>query len=216
LPCSDDWLTKIQLWVDQWEQADELLVHPTGPHIDSSFRAYLIWYLPRTRARLVYVDTHPQPHQARPQDGYARHHVEALAGAFRLCNMMETDCSTYLTRVRAGSPMTQFEQTEAWSRQRDQLHQVVHNLGSHVQYDDSHGSSQASSSFPCPSTVHGPMSQFFPSAGYDPATACGHTGMFRGTTPVGGPYPRMVPGPQIPAYTGFYPDAGARPSSSSF
>ena len=84
---------------------------------------------------------------------------------FRLCNMMETDCSTYLTRVRAGSPMTQFEQTEAWSRQRDQLRQVVHNLGSRVQYEDSHGSSQASSSFPCPSTVRGPTSQFFPSAG---------------------------------------------------
>ena len=36
----------------------------------------------------------------------------------------------------------------------------------------------------------------------DPATAFGHTGMFRGTAPVGGPYPGMVPGPQIPAYTG--------------
>ena len=84
---------------------------------------------------------------------------------FRLCNMVETDCSTYLTRVRAGSPMTQFEQTEAWSRQRDQLRQVVHNLRSRVQYEDSHGSSQASSSFPCRSTVHGPTSQFFPSAG---------------------------------------------------
>jgi len=84
LPCSDDWLTKIQPWVDQWEQADELLVHPTGPHTDSSFRAYLTWYLPRTRARLVFVDTHPQPHQARPQDGYARHHMEALAGAVSL------------------------------------------------------------------------------------------------------------------------------------
>ena len=78
LPCSDDWLTKIQPWVDQWEQADEHLVHPTGPHTDSSFRAYL------TRARLVYVDTHPQAHQARPQDGYARHHVEALTGTMSL------------------------------------------------------------------------------------------------------------------------------------
>ena len=53
-------------------------------HTDSSFRAYLTWYLPRTRARLVFVDTHPQPHQARPQDGYGRHHVEALAGAVSL------------------------------------------------------------------------------------------------------------------------------------
>ena len=38
--------------------------------------------------------------------------------------------------------------------------------------------------------------------GYDPATAFGHTGMFRETAPVGGPYPGMVPGPQIPVYTG--------------
>ena len=53
-------------------------------HTDISFRAYLTWYLPRTRARLVYVDTHPQPHQARPQDGYARHHMETLAGAVSL------------------------------------------------------------------------------------------------------------------------------------
>ena len=38
--------------------------------------------------------------------------------------------------------------------------------------------------------------------GYDPATAFGHTGMFGGAPPVGGPYSGMVPGPQIPAYTG--------------
>ena len=38
--------------------------------------------------------------------------------------------------------------------------------------------------------------------GYDPGTAFGHTRMFRGTAPVGGPYPGMVPGPQIPVYTG--------------
>ena len=58
-------------------------------------------------------------------------------------------------------PNAQFEQTEAWTRQRDQLRQVVHNLGSRVQYEDSHGSSQASSSFPCPSTVHGPTSLIY-------------------------------------------------------
>ena len=79
--------------------------------------------------------------------------------------MMEMDCLTYLTRVRAESPMTQFEQTEAWSRQRDQLRSVLHNLGSRVQYEDSHGSSQASSSFPCPVTVHGPTSQYYTTAG---------------------------------------------------
>src|SRR6185436_6730463 len=90
------------------------------------------------------------PKQARQKSRQTRR--------IRLCNMMETDCSTYLTRVRARSPMTQFEQTEAWSRQRDQLRQVLHNLGSRVQYEDSHGSSQAASSFPCPATVHRPTS----------------------------------------------------------
>ena len=63
------------------------------------------------------------------------------------------------------SSMTQFEQIEVWSRQRDQLRQVVHNLGSRVQYEDSHGSSQASSSFPCPATVHRPASQYYTTAG---------------------------------------------------
>ena len=61
--------------------------------------------------------------------------------------------------------MTQFELTEAWSRQRDQVRQVVHNLGSRVRYEDSHGSSQASSSFPCLATVHGPTAQFYTTAG---------------------------------------------------
>ena len=82
LPCSDDWLTKIQPWVDQWEQADELLVHPTGPHTDSSFRAYLTWYLPRL-GLVWFLLTLTRSH-TRPQDGYGRHHVEALAGAVSL------------------------------------------------------------------------------------------------------------------------------------
>ena len=84
MPYSAVWLTTMQPWVDQWDNADEELVDPTGSRTDSSFKAYLTWYLPWTRARLVYVDTHPQAHQARPQDGYARHHVEALAGAVSL------------------------------------------------------------------------------------------------------------------------------------
>ena len=57
------------------------------------------------------------------------------------------------------------EQTEAWSRQRDQLRSVLHNLGSCVQYEDSHGSSQALSSFLCPATVHRPTSLYYTTAG---------------------------------------------------
>jgi len=72
----------------------------------------------------------------------------------RLCNIMEVDCSSYLTRVRHGSAMTQTEQADAWSRTRDHLRSLLHNLGSRVQYEDSHGSSQASSLFQCPTSTH--------------------------------------------------------------
>ena len=141
----------------------------------------------------------------------------------RLCNMMETDCSTYLTRVRAGSPMTQFEQTEAWSRQRDQLRQVAHNFGSVCSTKTATGrlrprrrsrvrractgrrrsSSQVQVTYislQIRSSV--PIYLLISHTGYDPATAFGHTRMFKGTAPVGGPYPGMVPGPQILVYTG--------------
>ena len=84
MPCSAILLTMMEPWVDEWVHADEHLVDPTGPQTDSSLRAYLTWYLPRTRARMVYVDTNPQAHEASPQDGYAHHHAEALAGAVSL------------------------------------------------------------------------------------------------------------------------------------
>ena len=60
---------------------------------------------------------------------------------FRLCNMMGVDCSAYLTRVDHGSPMTQVEQREAWSRHRDHLRTVLHDFGSRVDYEESQGSS---------------------------------------------------------------------------
>ena len=41
----------------------------------------------------------------------------------------------------------------------------IYNLGSRMQYEDSHGSSQASSSFPCSATLHGPTSQYYTTAG---------------------------------------------------
>ena len=84
MSCSAVWLTTMQPWLEQWDDADENVVEPTGPHTDSSFRAYLTWYLPRTRARLVFPDTNPQPHQASLPDGYTKHHVEALAGVVSL------------------------------------------------------------------------------------------------------------------------------------
>ena len=53
----------------------------TPAHTEASYRAYLSWYEPKTRCCLLYVDMHPQPHAATPQDGYARHRDETLAGA---------------------------------------------------------------------------------------------------------------------------------------
>ena len=63
-----------------WDNADEQLAENTGPHTEASFRAYLTWYEPKTRCRLMYADMHPQSHVATSQDGYARHRDEALAG----------------------------------------------------------------------------------------------------------------------------------------
>ena len=52
----------------------------TPAHTEASYRAYLSWYEPKTRFRLLYADMHPQPHVATPQDVYARYRDEALAG----------------------------------------------------------------------------------------------------------------------------------------
>ena len=80
---------------------------------------------------------------------------------FRLCNILETDCSTYLMRVRHGSAMSQIEQAEAWSRTRDHVRTIMHNFVSRVQYEESQGSSQASASFSCGATTPHPTSPHY-------------------------------------------------------
>ena len=71
----------MQEWVDAWDVADENVVQPTGPHTDQRYDAYLRWYQVRTRCRVTYADTAPEPHVASSQDVYARHRDEGLAGA---------------------------------------------------------------------------------------------------------------------------------------
>ena len=85
---------------------------------------------------------------------------------------MEVDCSACLMRVDHGSPMTQVEQREAWSRHRDHLHTVLHDFGSRVDYEESQGSSQASTSFSCPATTHDPT--FQPDQGHQWNTIAGN------------------------------------------
>jgi len=67
----------------------------------------------KTRCRLIYADMHPEPHVATPQDGYARHRDEALAGAFEMCRLMDVDARANLMRIRAGSMMDRNEQESA-------------------------------------------------------------------------------------------------------
>ena len=80
-PFSGIWVTKVQPWVDAWDEADENVVQPTGAHTDRWFQAYLTWYQVRTRCRVTYADNAPQPHVASSTDAYARYGDEALAGA---------------------------------------------------------------------------------------------------------------------------------------
>ena len=50
-------------------------------HRDRWFEAYLTWYQVRTRCRVTYADTAPQPQVASSKDAYACHRDEGLAGA---------------------------------------------------------------------------------------------------------------------------------------
>lgn len=67
--------------VNLWDTADQQLVALGPPHADSWYAAYLAWYQPKTRCRILYADTQPARHQATTQDSYPRHRDEALAGA---------------------------------------------------------------------------------------------------------------------------------------
>ena len=73
----------------------------TPAHTEASYRAYLSWYQPQTRCRLIYADMQPQPHVATPQDGYARYRDEALAGAVsqsyhRFSNTLDCSVNVFL------------------------------------------------------------------------------------------------------------------------
>src|SRR6266542_2033079 len=80
-PCSGIWVTKLQSWIDAWDDADENVVQPIGPHRDRWFEAYLTWYQVRTRCRVTYADIAPQAHVTSSMNAYARHQDERLAGA---------------------------------------------------------------------------------------------------------------------------------------
>ncbi|XP_039792909.1 uncharacterized protein LOC120658790 isoform X1 [Panicum virgatum] len=92
---------------------------------------------------------HPQLHVATSQDRYARHRDEALAGAFEACRLLELDYSLNVTRIHGGSTMSMPAQLEAWTAQRDRARGILQVCGTRTEYEDSYGSSQASTSVPC-------------------------------------------------------------------
>src|SRR5438128_3681201 len=69
---------------------------------------------------------------------------------------LEAESSAQLMRVQSGTVLTQREQIDTFSRLRDGLRSVVHSYGRRIEYLESAGSSQASSSFPCSTTESAP------------------------------------------------------------
>jgi hypothetical protein len=49
----------VQLYVDGWATAPQNDVMEDRPHDDTAWEAYIQWYTPRTRSRVMYVP--PQP-----------------------------------------------------------------------------------------------------------------------------------------------------------
>ncbi|WVZ98348.1 hypothetical protein U9M48_043805 [Paspalum notatum var. saurae] len=80
-PCSGTWVTKVEPYVQAWDNAHRDVVHPVAPHTDWWYETFPTWYRPRTRCHVTYADTQPVPHESSSTDAYARHRDEALAGA---------------------------------------------------------------------------------------------------------------------------------------
>ncbi|WVZ79574.1 hypothetical protein U9M48_027139 [Paspalum notatum var. saurae] len=75
------WVTKVEPYVQAWDNAHRDVVHPVAPHTDWWYETFPTWYRPRTRCHVTYADTQPVPHESSSTDAYARHRDEALAGA---------------------------------------------------------------------------------------------------------------------------------------
>ena len=63
--------------------------------------------------------------------------------------LLELDCSLNVMRIHGGSTMSMPAQLEAWTTQRDRARGILQAFGTRTEYEDSYGSSQASTSVPC-------------------------------------------------------------------
>ncbi|WVZ55184.1 hypothetical protein U9M48_005883 [Paspalum notatum var. saurae] len=53
-PCSGTWVTKVEPYVQVWDNAHQDVVHPVAPHTDWWYETFLMWYRPRTRCHVTY------------------------------------------------------------------------------------------------------------------------------------------------------------------
>ena len=60
-------------WVGQWEGALQDRVQEDTPYDLSTYDAYLRWYAPQTRTRLVLAADEPAPRVSAPTDTYPVH-----------------------------------------------------------------------------------------------------------------------------------------------
>jgi hypothetical protein len=59
------WVERLEPYVDRWATVFQNLVEKVRPHDDTAWEAYIQWYTPRTRARVMYVPP-PQPAASDP------------------------------------------------------------------------------------------------------------------------------------------------------
>jgi hypothetical protein len=59
VPGTFSWVERLQPYADRWAITLQNLVYEVRPHDDTAWEAYIQWYTPRTRARVMYVP--PQP-----------------------------------------------------------------------------------------------------------------------------------------------------------
>ncbi|RLM58053.1 transposon protein, putative, mutator sub-class [Panicum miliaceum] len=64
------WAAKVLPYVQAWDSAVDDVVDDHRPHSEEAFTAYLQWFLPRTRTRVMHIPQHPRTEPAQVTDTY--------------------------------------------------------------------------------------------------------------------------------------------------
>jgi len=89
------WAPRVLPFAQQWAQALDDVVVEERPHSDEAFAAYLAWYLPRTRSRVVVVPQDPHGAPARVTDTYPVSRDQNFAIAVCLSNLIMLSFISY-------------------------------------------------------------------------------------------------------------------------